>query len=159
MNEPAQTLLPVLLLLSFFIPVIFFLITQQRILQAIRPGNRLMRPGNVWLQLIPFFNFIWQFVVVSNIAGSIKKEFETWENDSITGLPSADIVSELGKRPTYAIGILSCSIWTLYCLMAQGRAFIPPLFSFVVSLAAITCWIIYWVKLASYSRRIKNRYL
>lgn len=54
MNEPLHAgYIQILLLIVFIIPVIFFVLTQQRTLELIRPENRLMRPGQVWLQFIP----------------------------------------------------------------------------------------------------------
>ena len=58
-----------------------------------------MRPGQVWLQLIPLFGQVWQFVVVTRIAGSIQKEIISWEGDSILGA-EALVIEKGNKRPT-----------------------------------------------------------
>src|ERR1700722_9178980 len=57
-----------ILIIVFILIDCLFIWTQQRVLQAVQPQNRLMRPGRVWLQLIPVFGFFWQFVVVLRIA-------------------------------------------------------------------------------------------
>lgn len=58
------------LLLAFIVPAILFVLTQYNTLKAIRPENRLLAPGLVWLEFIPFFGQVWQFTVVSRITGS-----------------------------------------------------------------------------------------
>ena len=57
------------------LPTVFFLLTQQRALSKCSPANRTMTPGLVWLQIIPFFGFIWQFFVVLAVANSLENEF------------------------------------------------------------------------------------
>ena len=61
--------------LILLIPLIFFLVTQQNTLEAIQPENRTISPGEVWLQLIPLFNFVWCFIVVNRVSESINREF------------------------------------------------------------------------------------
>ncbi len=127
---------------------ILFLLNQQNTLKAIQPESRLIRPGEVWLQLIPFFGLVWQFIVVTRISDSIKREFESWQNDSILGLPDAEAAQLLSVRPTYDIGIAYC---ILICC-----SIVPILGSFA-AIAGIVCWIIYWVKLAEYKGMIERR--
>lgn len=131
----------------FLIPTIFFLITQQNTLKSIQPGNRLMEPGVVWLQLIPFFGIVWQFIVVSRISDSLKKEFNSWANDnSILG--DSDLLNLDDHRPTYNIGLAYC---ILFCCS------IVPLLGLFASLAGFVCWIVYWVKLSEYKSKITQR--
>ena len=73
--------------LLFLTPAVFFLLTQQNTLKAIRRENRRLRPGLVWLQLIPIFNFCWMFVVVTRVADSLYKENVSLMDDSILGVP------------------------------------------------------------------------
>ena len=54
------------------LPLIFYLLTLQGILQEVKPENRKMDPGMVWLTLIPLFGIVWQFIIVGNIADSLK---------------------------------------------------------------------------------------
>lgn len=130
---PGGSELTLILLALFIIPVIFYLITLQKTLEAIIPANRRMPPGQVWLLLIPLFNYIWQFFAVSNIADSIKAECER------LNIP----VSE--ERPTYNIG-LAKNILSLCVLI--------PFLGGLASLAFIVCWIIYWVKVNEYKKLI-----
>lgn len=131
----------------FLIPIIFFLIAQQNTLKSIQPDNRLMEPGVVWLQLIPFFGIVWQFIVVSRISDSLKKEFNSWANDnSILG--DSDLLNLDDRRPTYNIGLAYC---ILFCCS------IVPLLGLFASLAGFVCWIVYWVKLSEYKSKITQR--
>lgn len=57
------------------IPGIFFLMSMQNALERCSPECRAMSPSKVWLTLIPFFNFIWQFIVVARVASSLRNEF------------------------------------------------------------------------------------
>jgi hypothetical protein len=129
------------------IPAIFFLITQQNLLKAISPENRSMSPGEVWLQLIPLFNLVWQFFVVIRISDSIKKELEYRHLNSFLGIGDPEIINELGKRPAYDIGIAYCIL--VCCCMV-------PCISTFAGLAALVCWIVYWVRLADYKRKLTN---
>jgi hypothetical protein len=57
------------------IPTIFYLLTLQNTLHEVSIENRKMQPGMVWLALIPLFGIIWQFIIVNNIADSLRAEF------------------------------------------------------------------------------------
>jgi hypothetical protein len=61
--------------LAYYLIKIFFLLTLSRTLSQCHPRNQAMQPGMVWLNLIPLFEFVWQFVTVSRISQSLKDEF------------------------------------------------------------------------------------
>ena len=139
----------IVLLLVFVIPAIFFLLTQQKTLQAIRPENREMKPGWVWWQLIPGFGQIWQFFVVTRIAKSIGKENVSKLGDSILE-DSQGRMEDLNESPTFNIGMAYCVLFTLGGIINLSSKnwspywqLIGPIFSFT----GMTCWVIYWVKL------------
>ena len=54
---------------------IFYCLTLSKALNRCAPQNRAMSPGLVWLYLIPFFNLIWHFFIVINMAKSLHAEF------------------------------------------------------------------------------------
>jgi hypothetical protein len=138
-----------LLLLLFLVPAILFLITQQNTLRAVAKQNRKLEPGMVWLQLIPLFGMVYQFIVVSRISQSLQREFNSWgSDDSILGYADSESVEIGNSEPTYALGIAYC---TLFCC-----SIIPFLGPFA-SLAGLVCWIIYWVKLAEYKAKVTRR--
>jgi hypothetical protein len=149
---PASGYLQLVLLAVFIIPAILFLLTQQNTLHAVKPANRSMRPGLVWLQLIPGFGQVWQFLVVTRISNSITKERMSREEDSILGFSGTLSVEESGRRPTYKIGIAYCILSTIGVFVTFMK-FVPPVFG-LFNLAGVICWIIYWVQLAKYKRRL-----
>lgn len=162
--ETVYALTQLLLLVALLIPAFLFLLTQHRTLRAIQPDNRRMMPGLVWLQLIPVFGQIWQFVVVTRIAESIRKELESRDEDSLLGI-SANTVEHLGQRPTLTIGIAYCSLNLAFLLQSAWKGFqtypasetgLMALITLVLSLSSITCWIIYWVRLGAIKRRLRR---
>ena len=44
-------------------------------LRRVEPEHRRIEPGQVWLNLIPVFNFVWAAVTVERIAESLRNEF------------------------------------------------------------------------------------
>lgn len=124
-----------ILLFLFFIPLIFYVITLQKTFEIISVENRKMPPQRVWLLLIPLVGIIFHFIVVRDLADSIKDE-----------AISKDVpVRE--SSPAYSIGLAMC---ILSCLF-----FIPGLKDFT-NLAAIVCWIIYWVKISYYKKMLSQ---
>jgi hypothetical protein len=128
------------------IVAIFFLVTQQNVLKAIQPQNRTMSPGEVWLQLIPLFNFVWQFIVVSRISESISRELSSntfsFEETQPTQL------YHKGNRPTYQIGMAMCIL---------NLCAVIPVLATPASFACLICFIIYWVQLASFKNQIISK--
>ncbi len=114
---------------------ILFLMTLSKALSRCAPENRTMEPGQVWLNLIPCFNIVWQFITVNRIAESLDNEFYA------RGSNSRD---DYGK----SLGIWSCVLRLL--------GFIPFVGPFL-SLGGLVCGIIYWVKIAGYSKQLDSR--
>jgi hypothetical protein len=147
-------LLNLLLILTFFGLAILFTLTQHNTLKAIRPANRRLKPGLVWLQLIPFFNMYWLFHVVVRISQSAVKEKLAFRDDSILGIAD-DAATRHGKHPTLAMGISYAALWAIYFLHLFGPIQKDVTTVFVlVALAMIVCWIIYWVQLVQLKRKI-----
>lgn len=117
------------------LPMIFFLLTLQNTLKAVSPERRRMPPGQVWLVFIPLFGIVWIFIIVNRIADSLADEFISRNMQ----------VAE--ARPGYGIGMA-------YCVLSVCSV-IPFLGAFA-SLAALVCWIIYWVKIAGYKKQLES---
>ncbi|HJZ96872.1 MAG TPA: hypothetical protein VKE70_10190 [Candidatus Solibacter sp.] len=83
--------------------------------------------------LIPVFGLIWQFILVSDIARSLANE------NTLRQLPLTE--PEPGKTIGLAMSILCVS------------SMIPIVGAFT-GIAGLVCWIVYWVKIAGYSRSI-----
>jgi hypothetical protein len=113
---------------------IFFILTLQKALNRCSPENRAMQPGMTWLLLIPLFNLVWIFIVVINMAKSLGAEFQK---------RNIAIEPEPGKTIGLAYAILAaCSI--------------VPFVNYLTGIPALVCWIIYWVKIAGYSKELAS---
>lgn len=140
MNTISYEWIMILMLLAILVPFIFYLITLQNTLAAIAIESRMMAPGQVWLLFIPLFNIVWQFIVISRIAASIK-------NESLRlNIP----VSE--ERPTYTLGLIMTLLYLGSLILNQSS--ILPLLGLAGSAATLVCWIIYWVRVNSYKNLI-----
>lgn len=120
----------------FLIPKIFYLLTLQSTLDAISPANRKMPSGNVWLLLIPLFGIVWHFIVIGNLADSIKAETNSRR------------IAIAEQKPAYNIGLPMC---ILDCL------FFIPFLNFLTGLASLVLWILYWVKINEYKNLLTGR--
>ena len=113
---------------------ILYLLTLSRVLRQCAPRNRTMEPGQVWLNLIPGFGLIWMFITVSRVSESLDDEYYD------RGLRrDGDFGKNLGT--TYCILIVCC--------------FIPYVGS-LAAIAALILWIMYWVKIAGYTRQLSE---
>lgn len=115
------------------VPAIFYLLTLQRALERCSPESRTMPPGQVWLLLVPFFNLIWQFMVVNAIASSLRNEFVR------RAIPLAE--AEPGK----SVGLVLC---------ISSAAGVIPLLNFLAGPVSLVCWIVYWIKIHGYSNML-----
>jgi hypothetical protein len=114
------------------VPGILYILTLKRALEKCAPSSQTMSPGKLWLQFIPLFNIVWHFIIVNNMAKSLENEFR---------LRSIPEDSEPGKGIGMAMCILSvCGI--------------IPVLGVFASLAAMVCWIMYWVKISGYSKML-----
>jgi L-asparagine transporter-like permease len=122
--------------------VIAFLTTLSSTIKAVQPANRTISPSQVYLMLIPLFNYIWIFIMVSRIADSIEKEFK-----------SRNIIRQ---KPTYSIG-LAYAILTLSCVLINyilPREFL--MFFGIIWLATLICFISYWVSISNVKNELHN---
>jgi hypothetical protein len=113
---------------------IFYILTLQKALSRCAPQNQAMAPGMVWLLLIPLFSIVWNFFVVLNLAKSLGQEFRT------RGMNE-------DAEPGKTIGLIMC-----ICIPCS---FIPYI-GFLPGIAALVLWIIYWVQMAGYSRKLES---
>jgi heme/copper-type cytochrome/quinol oxidase subunit 2 len=104
---------------------ILFLMALSKCLKQISPRNRTMEPGQVWLNLIPLFNYVWMFMTVFKIAESLEKEFRS------RGRPQE---GDYGKT----LGLIGC------------------ISLFVCGCASPIIGIIYWVKIAGYTKLLQS---
>lgn len=131
---PTELIIILFLCLLILVPYVLFYMKLQHVLGQCVPENRTMKPGHVWLILIPLFNIVWQFIIVSRIASTLENEFHS-RNTSIEPNP--------GKN----IGIAWC------ILSLTG---IIPIIGIITLLVGLCCWIIYWVRIAKYSKKLAS---
>ena len=116
---------------------IAFLITLQSALERCAPQNRTVSPGQVWLSLIPLFNIVWQFILVARIAESLRREFAARQGTQFaTG-------EDYGK----GLGTAMCAL---------SLSSIVPFLGILTGLAGTVCWIVYWARIAGYSRALES---
>ncbi len=125
--------LMVLFTVSCFLllPVILYILTLSRALNKCSPTSRTIDPAMLWLLLVPFVNLVWNFFVVLGMAKSLGNEFR------LRNMPVLD------PTPGQSIGIAMC---------VCGACTIIPVLGFVAWLAGAVLWIVYWAKIAEFSR-------
>lgn len=141
------------ILLVQYTILIFFLLTLHRLLNKCRKRNRTMEPGLVWLNLIPCFQFVWQFITVVRIDETLREEFRERgigrRNDSY------------GK----SIGLASCIFWVVAKFFdtasnaadrmnQNGDDDLTPLaiLTWILLVITLIFLVTYWIKMAGYSR-------
>lgn len=132
-----------MLVFSLFtlIPYIFYLVQLQRLMRQVSPDVRRLNPDSVWLLLIPCFRWVWCFFVVTRIGDSLREEQKRRG------------ILEFDERPGFAIGMaMACLSVGLRLLAFLDTTALTGL----LALALLSCWIVYWVKMAGYERRLKQ---
>ena len=121
----------VIVLLGAIVAQVFYLLTLQNLLKAIKEQNRKLEPSQVWLIFIPLFGLVWQFIVINRVGDSLKLEL------------AERAIASSEDRPGLAIGITYCALLCASVLPGIGG---------LAALAGIVCWIIYWVKMNDYKK-------
>jgi len=135
MRDEELAIVIIIAVVVSIIPAIFYLITLQNTLKRVKKKNRKIEPGQVWLNLIPFFNIVWQFIMINRIADSLKAEFADRN------------ISVKEDRPGAQIGVA-------YCVLNLCGAI--PVLGGLASLAGLVCWIVYWVKISNYKNQLSE---
>jgi hypothetical protein len=112
---------------------VFYLLSLQKALTLCSAEARTLTPGLVWLLLIPLFSLVWHFFVVNAISKSLHREYV---------LRGMNEEPEPGK----GIGLAMCIL---------SAVSIVPFLGGISCLAAIPCWIVYWVKIAGHSAKLR----
>ncbi len=133
MDSDVMVLGALVVILAGIIVGVFFLLSLQRVLSLCAPQNRQLEPGQVWLCLIPLFSLAWIFVVVARIADSLGQEFE----------------SRHAPPEDYGRGV-----GVAYCILTVVS--IVPFLNLLTGPAGFVCFVIYWAKIADYSRRLEQ---
>ena len=129
-----REIMVMLMFIPFPLVFILFVSSLRKVLERCSYENRTIKPGQVWLLLIPFFNLGWQFVVLTKVSQSLENEFN-----------SRNI--QKGPAPGKSIGMAVC-ILAIFCTI--------PIIMNYTALPCLICWIIYWAKISSYSKELAN---
>jgi zinc-ribbon domain len=129
----------VIMLGVLLLPWFFFLLNLQALLNNVAPPNRRMPPGHVWLNFIPVFNLGWFIYTVIKVKDSVGAEFRTrsWFVDGDLG---------------YNVGLTAGILWVASFVIGW-----IPFIGWVLPLAAVICWIVYWLKMADLKNRLEAR--
>jgi hypothetical protein len=92
-----------------------------------------MQPGMMWLLLIPLLNLIWNFLAVNAISDSLGNEFR------LRGLRNVE------PQPGKSIGMP---------MAICGACSLIPILGILASLAYLVLWIMYWIKVSSFSKML-----
>lgn len=122
----------------FLLPWFFFLLNLQGLLDQVNRPNRRMTPALVWLNYIPVFNLVWFIYTVVKVRDSVSAEFQSrgWLLDG-----------DLGYNVGLTAGILAIASFFIGWI---------PLIGWVLPLAALICWIIYWLKISDLKHRLEG---
>ncbi len=143
--------------------VCLFLLSMQKALNRVSPHNRLMSPRMVWLNLIPGVNFVWQFVTVIRVTGSLKNEFRDRGHDNGTGYGKRfGIAYCISASLHVVIGLLDTATGFVQSVSVQGRPDQAPgvalvairVFALILLIVIPVSGVLFWVKIAWYSRQL-----
>lgn len=138
-TTPGQSTSAMLIELAIEVGVaILFIQSLSRTLEKCSPPSRAMGTGSLWLLLIPLFNRIWLFVVVSNMAKSLSNEFRA------RGIPSAE--AEPGQSEGMIMGITG--------LGSIAVALAAPSLGYIAHLIYAVFYGLYWRKINQLSRML-----
>jgi hypothetical protein len=123
-----------LLILAGLTPIIFYIVTLKRTFNSISVKNQGLEPWLVWLLLIPFFNIVWHFIVVTRLSESLEAEYRMRDHPTM-------------PRPSYDTGIAMCVLTCLSCW---------DLLTWPAGISAIIIWIIYWTEIHKHKKTLRR---
>jgi zinc-ribbon domain len=128
----------IILLGIFLLPWFFFLLNLQNLLERVSPANRRMTPGLVWLNFIPVFHLGWFIYTVIKVKDSVSAEFQSrgWVVDGDLG---------------YNVGLTAGILWIAAFFIGW-----IPFIGWILPLAGVVCWIIYWLKTSDLKHRLEG---
>ncbi|MBI3511749.1 MAG: hypothetical protein HY064_13900 [Bacteroidetes bacterium] len=119
----------------------FFLWTLQNAIQVIAPANRKISPNQVWLTFVPFFGFIWIFIMVMRVADSFGEEIRKRN------------LFVFEERPGLGIGLAWCFFEFLFFILQFAH---EPLITAGSAIPALICFVIYWLRIMKYKKLITD---
>jgi hypothetical protein len=150
----------VVLALTIAVAGLFYVLTLQRTLKECSPASRAMAPGRVWLLLIPIFDFVWHFLVVSKLAASVGNELKNrnaLEEEPKTGKTlgiATSVVLLVALLVTAVSAISARSASSDVNVVGGGKVMGWALGGFLW-LAGGICWLVYWVDVAWFAKLLR----
>jgi uncharacterized membrane protein len=136
--------------------MILFLLMLMRTLQLVRPRNRAMEPGQVWLNFVPCLNIVWQFLTVLWVAKSLDAEYrdrgmheggeDYGKKLGLTGL-IVNIVGGILANVVSQVGSFTRDMTLVF--VALGL-------SVVVAVIALVIFVMYWIKIAGFRKELQE---
>lgn len=130
-------IMPAILIMGgFFVMVAFYCRTLQKCLTLLQPENRKATPKSVWYMFAIPFNFVEDFFIVINLAGSLDAEKKA--NSKLKSVSDVGIVSGIG--------------WSI----AQILSFIPNIVGQIAGLIGMILVIYHWTQIAKINKLLSN---
>ena len=161
-----------LMVAVFLIIYILYLKNLQDLLKSVRPANRKMAPGMVWLVMV---NFLTLLLVLPELTGNmllpwaattvtvgqyVFSVFSLVFNFYMVNKIAESVAAELASRnmpmegkPTYNIGMFMCACNTL--ALVAGLPYLAGVGT-MASIAGFVAWIMYWVKTNEYKIKLRS---
>ena len=134
--QPAHLLILFFVFGMFFlVPTIFYILTLSKALSRCSPASITIEPGMLWLLLVPLVSMVWHFFVVIGLAKTLKNEFRLRN------------ITNMDPMPGQSIGIAMC-----VCTVCG----IIPFVGLLAALVGFVLWIVYWAKIAEFSRMLEQ---
>ena len=115
-----------------FIALILFTYSLFKCLKKVKEENRAMKPGLIWLNLIPIFSAFWIFYIIIKLQYSLEKEY---------------LLRNTSPKNGYGFKIGLASAILSWCTLI-------PAIGQITTLATFICWIIYWIKISKCSKEL-----
>src|SRR5687767_4630016 len=144
----------VLVAVAFLLQALFCL-TLYRTQSAVAERNRELAPGLVWLEMIPLFNLVWGVIIVPRLSNSLRREFvdRGWRTESEQFGFGVGMIWAWGNVANAGIAVVEI---VLELVGLEGVSMALSLTSLPIGLALFVLWIVYWVQMAQYGRRLRE---
>lgn len=120
-----------------FILGVGLLATLARVLGRVRPENRRMQPGEVWVNLIPVVNVVWAVVTVERVGESVRAE--------LAARGAGQKADAYGKTS----GLIALVLLSVVLVVHPLAGVVTVPFAFVYG-------IVYWSQMNGYARRLRD---
>lgn len=113
-------------LVTGFVPAVLYILTMHRALEAIDPPLRPVSPAMAWLAIVPVFNLLWIFFLVTHLKNGYERMHRAGR---LTTPTTAGFQAGMGM----AISWILCFV---------------PWVSLVAWIPGLALWILHWLKVS-----------